>query len=277
MRGIKIRPLHHGNMHADLELLVTGHPDLMLTKTNHAKNKVWCEVPSFTFLIDHPDGRILFDASIHRHWEDQWLPGYKELAPYDDYTEEQLLENTLKRHKLGPEDIDYVFLSHLHVDHAGNAKLWNTCPSTKMLVHQDEYAAAANMTQDEHFFLRCDYDVPGLRFTTLGGDTEILKDVHAICAPGHTAGTMALMVHLEHAGTVILTSDACYMKDSYDHEAGSIISNDLVRWKHSLNKLKMLARAHHATVMPGHDHKLCHEGETPLRDEARLRVGGSYD
>jgi hypothetical protein len=39
----------------------------------------------------------------------------------------------------------------------------------------------------------------------------------------------------------------------------------------------MLARAHHATVMPGHDHKLCHEGETPLRDEAKLRVGGSYD
>ncbi len=28
MRGIKIRPLHHGNMHADLELLITGHPDL---------------------------------------------------------------------------------------------------------------------------------------------------------------------------------------------------------------------------------------------------------
>ncbi|MFP5463725.1 MAG: MBL fold metallo-hydrolase, partial [Gammaproteobacteria bacterium] len=145
MRGIKIRPLHHGNMHADLELLVTGHPDLMLTKTSHVKNKVWCEVPSFTFLIDHPDGRILFDAAIHRHWEDQWLPEYKALAPYDDYTEEQLLENTLKRNKLGPEDIDCVFLSHLHVDHAGNAKLWNTCPSTKILVHQDEYAAAANM------------------------------------------------------------------------------------------------------------------------------------
>ncbi|HWQ13034.1 MAG TPA: hypothetical protein VNL77_09550, partial [Roseiflexaceae bacterium] len=93
----------------------------------------------------------------------------------------------------------------------------------------------------------------------------------------HTAGTMALMVHLEHAGTVILTSDACYRKDSYDLEVGSIISADLARWKHSLHKLKMLARAHHATVMPGHDHTLCHEGETPLRGEAKLRVGGEYD
>ena len=54
MRGITIRPLHHGNMHVDLELLVTGHPELMLTKSQPKKNKVWCEVPSLTFLIDHP-------------------------------------------------------------------------------------------------------------------------------------------------------------------------------------------------------------------------------
>jgi glyoxylase-like metal-dependent hydrolase (beta-lactamase superfamily II) len=277
MRGIKIRPLFHGNMHVDKDLLVSGHPDLLLTRSNHNKNRVWCETPSFTYLIEHPDGRILFDASIHKHWEDQWLPGYKELAPYDDYTEEQLFENTLKAHKLGPEDIDYVFLSHLHVDHAGNAKLFATCPSCKVLCHQDEHRAAANMTVDQHFFLRGDFDVPGLRFTTLGGDTEILKDVHAISVPGHTAGTMALMVHLQHSGTVILTSDACYLKESYDAEVGSVISDNLAQWHASLRRIKMLARNHHATVIPGHDHNLCHEGETPLRGENKVRVGGSYD
>ena len=82
------------------------------------------------------------------------------------------------------------------------------------------------------------------------------------------------MIHLEHAGTVILTSDACYRKDSYDHEVGSIISADVEQWKRSLHKIKMLARAHHATVMPGHDHSVCHEGETPLylRIESSGRV-----
>ncbi|MEL0082035.1 MAG: N-acyl homoserine lactonase family protein [Gammaproteobacteria bacterium] len=277
MRGIKIKPLFHGNMHVDKDLLITGHPDLLLTRSNHSKNRVWCEAPSFTYIIEHPDGRMLFDASIHKHWEDQWLPEYKELAPYDDYTEEQQFEGALKAAGLGPEDIDYVFLSHLHVDHAGNAKLFDTANTTQILCHEDEYMAAANMEKDEHFFLRGDYDVPGLRFATLPGDIEIMKGITAISLPGHTAGTMALKIDLEHSGTVILTSDACYLKESYDDEVGSLIGASLEQWHRSMKKLKMLARANNATVIPGHDHKICHEGTAPLCNEPHLRVGGEYD
>ncbi len=277
MRGIKIKPLFHGNMHCDKSLLLTGHPDLLLTRTNHKKNSVWCETPSFTYIIEHPDGRMLFDASIHKHWEDDWLPEYKELAPYDDYTEEQQFEGALKAAGLGPEDIDFVFLSHLHVDHAGNAKLFDTANTTQILCHEDEYAAAANMEKDEHFFLRGDYDVPGLRFSTLPGDIEIMKDIHAISLPGHTAGTMAVKIQLDNSGTIILTSDACYLKESYDDEVGSMIGASLEQWGQSMKKLKMMARAENATVIPGHDHKICHEGHAPLRDEPKLRVGGEYD
>ncbi len=275
MRGITLTALFHGNMHVDKELLLTGHPDLTLTRSNMKKNKVWCETPSFTYLIDHPDGRLLFDASISRDWETEWLTEYKELAPYDNYTEEQLFENKLKAHGLGPEDIDYVFLSHLHVDHAGNARLFTHADNT-ILVHDDEYTAAANREEDGDFFLRADYDIPGARFTTLSGDTEILKDVHAVSAPGHTAGTMALMLHLEHCGTVMLTSDACYLQESYHDEIGSIISADLQQWQRSLRKLKMLARAHTATVIPGHDHRICHEKGAVLQDEKTLRAHNPY-
>lgn len=276
MRGIKIKPMYHGSLHCDKDLLVTGHPDLMLTRSNHQKNRVWCEAPSFTYIIEHPDGRMLFDASVNKHWEDEWLPEYKELAPYDDVTEEQLFENSLKASNLGPEDIDYVFLSHLHCDHAGNARLFTTA-SNQILLHEDEFAAAANFDKDEHFFLKVDYDIPGARFTTLPGDIEIMKDIHAISLPGHTAGTMGLMIHLEHAGTIILTSDACYLKESYESEVGSIISADVVQWQHSLRKVKMLARAHYATVIPGHDHNVCCDEHSPLAGEERLRAGGEYN
>lgn len=276
MRGIKIRPLYHGNLHVDRDLLLTGHPDSLLTRSNHQKNKVWCEVPSMTYVIEHPDGKLLFDASVSRHWEDEWLPEYQELAPYDDHTEEQWFENTLKANNLGPEDIDYLFLSHLHCDHAGNARLFNTSAS-KILIHDDEYTAAANMEKDEHFFLKVDYDIPGARITPLSGDEEIMKDVYAVALPGHTAGTMGLMVHLEHSGTVILTSDACYMQESYEDEVGSIISKDLEQWGRSLRKLKMLARAHYATVIPGHDHRVCHDHHSPIAGEGKVRLGGEYD
>lgn len=275
MRGIKITPILHGHMHVDRDLLITGHPDGMLTKSNHAKNKVWCKIPSFTYLIDHPDGKILFDASISRHYDREWLPAWRELAPWER-TEEDLFENALKKHKLGPEDIDYLFLSHLHTDHAGNARLFKTS-GTKILVHDDEFTAAANRKVDEHFFLKVDYDIPGARYNLLPGDTEILKDVHAVSLPGHTAGTMGLMIHLEHSGTIILTSDACYMKDSYTTEVGSMISANLEIWSRSMQKLKMLARCHNAMIIPGHDHNVCHEGESPLAREATVRVGRSYE
>lgn len=277
MRGIKITPLFHGNMHADKEVLITGHPESFLTRGNHQPtNRVWCEVPSFTYLIEHPDGRLLFDATISKHWEDEWLPEYKELAPYDDYTDEQLLENSLKKHGLGPEDIDYVFLSHLHVDHAGNARLFATT-DTQLLLHDKEFTAAANREEDGDFFLKVDYDVPGGRFVTLPGDTEIIKDVHALSVPGHTEGTMALMLHLEHSGTIILTSDACYLKESYESEVGSAISANLEEWKRSLRKLKMMSRAYGATVIPGHDHNVCHDHHSPIAGEDKLRVDGEYD
>lgn len=275
MPKIRITPLFHGNMHADRDLLLTGHPAGLLSRDGRHKNKVWCEVPSFTYLIEHPDGRLLFDAAISRHWEDEWLPHYKDLAPYDEVTEEQMFEQALKRAGYGPEDIDYVFLSHLHCDHAGNARLFKSAHST-LLVGEKEFTAAANREADGEFFLRADYDIPGARFTLLPGDTEILKGVTAVSLPGHTAGTMALMVDTENCGTLILASDACYFKESYDDEVGSMVSADLVEWKRSMRKLKMLARSRNATVVPGHDHRLCHEGQCPIGEEPRLRVAPRY-
>ncbi len=271
MRGIRIRALHHGNMRTDIELLVTGHPHYMLTRTNPEKRKIWCQVPSFSYVIEHPDGNMVFDASINPHWEKEWLPAYQELAPYEEYTPDQLFENSLKAAGYGPEDIKYVFLSHLHTDHCGNARLFKGT-NVQVLVHEKEYQGVANLTEDENFFLRCDYDVSGLHFAPLPGDMEIMKDVYAVSLPGHTWGTMGLMIHLEHSGTVILPSDAIYRKESYDLSHPSMITPDPETWRKSLNKLKLLARNYDATIVPGHDHSLCHEGESPLRNEETLRL-----
>jgi N-acyl homoserine lactone hydrolase len=274
MKGITVRPISHGHLHVDRDVLLTGPPDSLLTKSHHAKNKVWCKIPSFTFVIDHPDGTILFDATISGNWQKEWLPEWQELAPWE-HSEEELFENALKKHKLGPENVDYLFLSHLHTDHAGNARLFKSS-GTKILMHEAEFAAAANRQADENFFLRADYEIPGARYNLLPGDTEILKDVHAVSLPGHTAGTMGLMIHLDRSGTIILTSDACYMKESYDTEVGSMISADLERWRASMRKLKMLARCHNATIIPGHDHNVCHEGAAPLAQEAKVRLDRVY-
>lgn len=275
MAGNTVHVLYHGYLQIDRDLLIAD-PNKFMTQSGGPKNKEWCEAPSFTFLVQAPDGKkLLYDATIHRNWEQEWHPEWKELS-YWHHDESQLFENTLKARGLGPEDIDYVLLSHLHIDHAGNARLFADT-DTELLLHDDEYTAAAAREADGNFFLRGDYDVPGANFVCLPGDTEIMKGVRAISLPGHTAGTMGIFIETERSGNIIITSDACYLKESYELEAGSPISANLEIWKRSMKKLKMYARAHNATVIFGHDHSVCHEGRSPIKNETSVRRDQPYD
>jgi glyoxylase-like metal-dependent hydrolase (beta-lactamase superfamily II) len=88
--------------------------------------------------------------------------------------------------------------------------------------------------------LRSDYE--GLEFETVSGDTGFLPGVTLIEAPGHTPGTMALRVDLADEGTMLFTSDAVYMGDSYGPPATPAASaNDLSQWYASVEKLRGIA------------------------------------
>ena len=44
--------------------------------------------------------------------------------------------------------------------------------------------------------------------TLVNGDEELMRGVRLIHLPGHSPGSMALLVELDHAGSVLLTGDA---------------------------------------------------------------------
>ncbi len=90
--------------------------------------------------------------------------------------------------------------------------------------------------------------------TPVSGDTEFLPGVTLIEAPGHTPGTMALRVDLADEGTMIFTSDAVYMGDSYGPPATpAAIVNDLGAWYASVEKIRGIAEKSNAQVVFGHD------------------------
>src|SRR5450759_3798494 len=100
--------------------------------------------------------------------------------------------------------------------------------------------------------LKADYE--GLDFETVSGDAEFLPGVTLIEAPGHTPGTMAMKVDLPETGTMIFTSDAVYMGDSYGPPAPpAAIVNDLSAWYASVAKLRGIAEQSDAMVIFGHD------------------------
>ena len=53
----------------------------------------------------------------------RWAPtGLQDFFPYEKVSDEEYLDSRLKQIGVAPGDIDYVVLSHLHFDHAGNVQ-----------------------------------------------------------------------------------------------------------------------------------------------------------
>ena len=87
----------------------------------------WAEpLPINTYLIDHPDGPILFDAGESPHVTDKgglpwWQPFFHRAVEIKVGANEGIGAR-LQQRGLTPEDLQAVVVSHLHHDHADGLK-----------------------------------------------------------------------------------------------------------------------------------------------------------
>jgi len=250
---IKVYVQHHGNMMCDYQwLLVSG---ARMASRHGRPQASWGPCPTHTVVVDHPDGRLLFDTTCPRDWEQRWTrTAAYDFFPYEDVKPEQYFEERLKQLKLDPSDFKYVAMSHLNLDHAGNLRLFKNT-DIKIIVHKDEYKGAMSIPGEaQGFHLKSDYLMDGLRWVQVGEDTEIMDGVRLLEVPGHTWGTMCLMVDLPNTGTMIFTSDAAYMRESYGPPpAGAAIVYDSLAWLNSIERIRSFANLHDATIIFGHD------------------------
>lgn len=249
---IKVTILPTGTMHADLTWLLIN-PANMASRTQPVKQKDWVAVPTHVVYIEHPNGqKLLWDSGVPRDWETRWAPsGLGEFFPVDAATEDMWLDSRLKQLNLEPGDIDYLLLSHLHLDHAANAQMWaNT--GTKIIVDEEEKKGAFSF--DGHNLgahIKSDYD--GLTLDTINSDTEILPGITLLRTPGHTWGTMSLQVDLADSGTFVFASDSLYLKESYGPPAiAAGIVYDTVAWFRSVEKIRAIEERTNATIVFGH-------------------------
>jgi hypothetical protein len=110
------------------------------------------------------------------------------------------LPEGLREHGVSRDDVDVVFLTHLHIDHLG----WNTdergeifFPRARYVVHRDALAFARDRRELPHI-KRCVEPLAD-RFETVEGAVELAPGVTAVPLPGHYPGHMG--VRLESAGT----------------------------------------------------------------------------
>jgi len=148
--------------------------------------------------------------------------------------EKQLILDTLLKLNLKTTDIDMLINTHSHIDHSGNNDLF---PNARFVGHRKEFWGV--IAQDNCVMLR--------------KDTEIISGLKIMETPGHTAGSITILVHGSFEGSkihkVAIAGDALPIMDNFLKWVPPRIHIDP---KIALWSMKKIIE-HSEVIIPGHD------------------------
>jgi N-acyl homoserine lactone hydrolase len=236
--------------------LLTGtHRYEKVVSTLNRGHGEFIDAPILAFLIETPNGRILYDAGCDYRKiaspesRARFFDPMRPLFEPPQMTEAQRIPSYLQRLGLSAQDIDVVFLGHLHFDHAGGLC---DLPGCDVHVQHDELEAARTRLDDGIFD---DEIAAAQRWQVRSGEYDVAAGVQAIATPGHTAGHMSLRVELPKGRPVLLCGDAADLVENLTDEVapGYCWQGNHALALASIRKLKQIARHDDAELWPNHD------------------------
>jgi glyoxylase-like metal-dependent hydrolase (beta-lactamase superfamily II) len=139
-------------------------------------------------------------------------------------TDLKMLREALRAASVRPDDVDIVVNTHLHMDHIGGNSLFK---SARFYAHQLENPPLGTIRVSEGF--------------------ELLPGVELVLTPGHTAGSISVLVHADRRYAIC--GDAIPTKANVEsHVPPSININPRLALK-SLDFLEASADV----IVPGHE------------------------
>jgi N-acyl homoserine lactone hydrolase len=193
---------------------------------NNAPMTPEIQVPVGFFVVTHPKGNVLFDTGNNDKIitdPSYWGDAFKELKPVN--TPDVAIDTQLQKIGLKPDDIKYVVVSHLHLDHGGNVAKF---PKSTIVVQKSEIQNAfwpAPGTGGPYMI----GDVLPLRkpnadnsnavnMAQLEGDMDLFGDGTVVVKRwvGHTPGSQMMTVRLKNRGLTILTGDNVYFRENVE-------------------------------------------------------------
>src|SRR6476620_8399991 len=207
----------------DLKLYAFSSGALTLGKgylVNGAAMEPPIQVPVGFYVVKHPKGNVLFDTGNNdKIITDPGYWGAAFTALKQVNTPDVAIDTQLKKIDLTPDDIKYVVVSHLHLDHGGNVAKF---PKSTIVVQKSEIQNAfwpAPGTGGPYMI----GDVLPLRkpnadnsnavnMAQLEGDMDLFGDGTVVVKRwvGHTPGSQMMTVRLKNRGLTILTGDIVY-------------------------------------------------------------------
>jgi N-acyl homoserine lactone hydrolase len=192
--------------------LVTGHVRAKAGERGVRRYVVdeWRDeaMPVNAFLIEHPDGVVLFDTGQTARaaawgWFPRWHPFFRlsrfELAADDE------IASRLRVSGAEPQNVRTVVLSHLHTDHVGGVDAF---PHARVIVHRLEWEQATGVGGRLRGYLPQRWpdgveptlvDLDGAAVGPFRASYDVAGDGRLLLVPtpGHTAGHASLLVRDE--------------------------------------------------------------------------------
>lgn len=211
-------------------------------------------VPTPVYLIEHPDGLVVFDAGLNPEFAGDPVAGYGAMAERlnMDFQQQHTIEAQLGDLGFALGDVTHVVASHLHFDHAGALRQF---PHAVTFLGEGEMEYARDPERFcSSWFLGDDFDDRhGIQWRVLPTDHDIFGDgtLRILHLPGHTPGSLGLLAHAETSW--ILTGDAIHTRGGYESELHYHGDHDTVTARKTLRKIRHIQETTGAEVWICHD------------------------
>ena len=191
--------------------------------------------PINVYVIEHTDGLVVFDTGQDRAsvTDPDYFPDgpsgiiYRRLATFH-VNEDETMTAGLERLGYRTADVTTAVISHLHQDHIGGVA---EIAHADLLVSADEWRSHQRPLAETRGLLRAHIDLPGLTWTpvdfnpltdpplrpfTTGHDLFGDGSLVILPTPGHTPGSISLLVRRPHGAPLLLVGDLTYDIHAFD-------------------------------------------------------------
>jgi N-acyl homoserine lactone hydrolase len=229
-------------------------------------------LPINVYVIEHRNGLVLFDTGQDRAsiTDPEYFPGGPLLTSLFsmarfEMAAEQTLSAQLERIGYLAGDVRTVVLSHLHGDHIGGLR---EVAQAELLVSSAEWATLSGRWPELAGIMRRHIQLPGLKWRQI--EPTLLHDqalfpfdaghdlfgdgsLVMVPTPGHTAGSISLIVRRAGKPTLALVGDLTYASDLLRRGRMPGVGNRAILRRSTVMMNQLQAGIPGLVVLPTHD------------------------